>query len=128
MIVKGIEMWIEDADKLYTTWYGDNQTEKDSVMLKKITQTECPHCGVTKIVSETRARQHSNGYWNEYRTFSCGLTLHFIPNFMEVRETQECKWSDDYKNKIIKRQNMIDDLRDYIDTLDADDDFKSHIK
>jgi predicted RNA-binding Zn-ribbon protein involved in translation (DUF1610 family) len=43
----------------------------------------CPQCG-SAMVGESRGNRHTNGNWNEYRRFDCGLRLHYSPNFDRV--------------------------------------------
>lgn len=53
------------------------------MILDHIKNVTCPTCGAG-MESEGRGQQHTNGHWNERREFSCGLKLHFSPNFMQV--------------------------------------------
>jgi hypothetical protein len=48
-----------------------------------IKDTVCPVCG-SRMISESRDHQHTNGNWNERRGFDCGLRLHYSPNMGRV--------------------------------------------
>lgn len=52
-------------------------------MIQQIAALRCPTCKAG-VRSESRSNKHTNGYWNEDRIFTCGLHLHFSPNFMRV--------------------------------------------
>jgi hypothetical protein len=95
--------------------------------LTKIKDTVCPVCG-SFTESEVRKNKHTNGSWNEYRTFACGLTLHFVPNFMKVRREGICRESKKYKKAVAKNAAAKAKLMKYIDKLDADIGFIADIK
>ena len=74
-------------------------------MLEKIEDTKCPDCGA-KMTGERRDQPHTNGSWNEHRTFGCGLELHFIPNFMSIKRAQPCSNAKEF----IKQKNVDKDF------------------
>lgn len=71
--------------------------------LENIKELACPECGAG-IRSELRERRHTNGYWNEHRTFQCRKSLHFSPNFMRVIKSEQhiCTQSKSYKEDLNK--------------------------
>ena len=83
------------------------------MVLNMVKDIECPVCGCKDIDEEIMNHQHCNGYWNEYRTFHCGLTLHFTPNYMKIYREGECnndpvviecnKLQNELKNELIKQ-------------------------
>lgn len=74
----------------------------------------CPQCGCGVVQTETKKDLHTNGHWNEYRTFACGRTLHFSPNFMKVQGEGVCTQSKTYKKAIQKRLEAMKRLKKYI--------------
>lgn len=92
--------------------------------LREIKDKVCPICGA-EIVSETKCRQHTNGYYNEYRVFGCGYQLHFSPNFMNTSKVGMCLNSSEYKLREKKREKVKQELKSYINSLDVDDSYKS---
>lgn len=58
-----------------------------------ITQLEdkCASCGCAHVEAESRSHRHCNGFWNERRSFKCGRTTEFSPNFMSIYVTSECR-------------------------------------
>lgn len=58
-------------------------------IMEHITEHRCFFCNAV-MVEEKRCSLHTNGHWNEYRTFRCGRRIHFSPNFMRVEIEQEC--------------------------------------
>jgi hypothetical protein len=99
-----------------------------------IKETKCPDCGCSEIKSEKREALHTNGYWNEYREFDCGLRLHFSPNYMKTSQAKlySCSKSKSALAKKQKRAEAVQRLNKYIKRLDVDDSFKgsllNHIK
>lgn len=98
-------------------------------MNSNIKETKCPDCGCSEIKSEKREGLHSNGFWNEYRTFACGLKLHFSPNYMKTSQAKYygCSKSQQAVAKKIKRAEAVQKLDKYIQRLNVDDEFKSKL-
>ena len=96
-------------------------------MIEHIKETACPHCGA-KVKSESRQDQHCNGHWNEYREFSCGFKLHFIPNFMEVFPKTECKNSEEVINRVKVDKKFLKELVTSIEeNKDISEDLKANL-
>ena len=57
--------------------------------LKLIKDECCPTCG-SKTVSESCRHTHCSGEGFEERTFACGCTLSWSPNFSRLEVTEEC--------------------------------------
>jgi hypothetical protein len=102
-------------------------TKERSIMeLKRIKEMNCPHCRA-RIDGETCERLHSNGLWNEYRTFYCGHRLHFSPNGMCVETVTPCP--SDPKAVAAKqlRVDLLDNIRALVEAAGVDDAFKRKI-
>lgn len=82
--------------------------------LKNIKETVCPVCNA-ETVKEERRNQHTNGFWNEERTFKCGCRIAFSPNFMRIETHLECPNSEENKKKAAIRIKIKKDLGDFID-------------
>lgn len=59
---------------------------------RHIKDAVCPNCGA-EMISESRDHRHTNGHWNERRSFACGLRLHYSPN--RGRVGLECRYGHD---------------------------------
>ena len=97
--------------------------------LKQIKEKECPGCG-SRTVAETRNKKHTNGYWNESRTFQCGCKIEFSPNFMKttISELNQCPYKPEQLEKKSKRDEALNKLIVYIKkTLKVDEVFKVEI-
>jgi len=63
----------------------------------------CPDCGCSVVVCERKdvfngkIRQHVNGGKWDSRTFLCGRTLAWIPNFDKVQLKDQCTYREEYK-------------------------------
>lgn len=88
------------------------------MQLVHIKYTKCPSCGA-KIRQQTQESQHCNGHWNEIMKFECGHELHFIPNFMQVREKHPCVRTPEFKARIEAEQALHDKLVDTINKFGA---------
>jgi len=93
------------------------------MQLKDIQEEKCSVCGAM-VTAETRDRQHCNGSYNETRTFACGRRLHFIPNFMKVREVLPCPKSKEEVQKKDKRVKAAESMQQHLDSLDVDEAWK----
>ena len=107
--------------------------------LKHLKETSCPVCGDRVIAKEEvemdrfnkKVRQHCNGQIWEKRTFSCGQTIKWIPNFSrsELDEYSQCRNDKEYQEKIKKREEALSLVKDYIDSLsDVDEQFRERLK
>lgn len=99
---------------------------KGLVKLTQISDEVCPHCGA-QCTSSEQGSLHTNGLWNEYRYFSCGLILHFSPNFQSILCKANCVNSPTYKLKIRKRSAAVQKLTKYIARLDVDREFMAKL-
>ena len=96
----------------------------------------CPHCGCNVVISESvepdtfgkNILTHCNGGRWETRTFLCGYRVRYIPNFCEEEESGECKFSREYVERQEKRSKAEEALKEFIGTLDCDDDFKRNLQ
>ncbi len=95
--------------------------------LPHIPHKTCPQCGATSVVEEGRRHQHSNGLWNEYRQFTCGLRLIFTPNFCDkpAAEEQPCTRSTAYNDQVQQRRAAVATLRRTIEKLKVDEKFRA---
>jgi len=94
--------------------------------LQQIKDKNCPICG-SRTVAETKDRKHTNGYWNESRSFGCGAVIKFSPNFMrtEMCEYHQCPYKPEVLEKTEKRKKATEKLINYIyKTLKVDENFK----
>ena len=93
--------------------------------LKEISEEVCPICG-SEPVQETRKNKHTNGHWNESRTFSCGLEIYFSPNYMKCGRSKYRTCSKDPVEiaKRQKRKAAVLKIKGYIKRLDCDTSFK----
>jgi len=94
------------------------------VTIKRIKALTCPTCKA-EISGERRDQRHTNGYWNEYRAFTCGCALRFSPNFMKVEVANVCPSHPKEKEKREKRKVAAIKLEKYINRLDVDDSWKA---
>lgn len=95
--------------------------------LTEIKQEKCPVCG-SEVTAEVKNQRHTNGHYNEYRTFACGCSLHYIPNFERVEVEIQCPNSPNLVLIKEKRDKAIKLLERYINRLDVDDFFKKYVK
>ncbi len=94
--------------------------------LQQIEDKECPICG-SRAVYERKDQKHTNGYWNESRSFECGAMLKFSPNFMrtEMCKYHQCPYKPEELKKKDKREKATEKLINYIHkTLKVDEKFK----
>ncbi|WP_139074781.1 hypothetical protein [Paenibacillus elgii] len=104
--------------------------------LKFIRDNQCPLCGDSQVIREEiethdgEVNQHCNGGVWEKRTFSCGQTLAYIPNFRqtEVSKYRTCRNNLECKLRQRKREQAKEALLLFIDTLDVDDVYKANLK
>lgn len=86
----------------------------------------CPYCGA-RAVSETQTHQHSNGQWFEDRSFACGSTLEWVPNYSDIRTKYSCPKSPEViaaKEKLHKEGRK---LIEFIDDLDIESSLKDRV-
>ena len=96
------------------------------MQLQEIKEETCSVCG-SRAYRERQEHRHCNGHWNEYRTFECGRSLHFSPNFMKVLVDSECPKHPETVAEKDRHKQASDKLRNYVSRLDATDKFKSNI-
>ncbi len=94
--------------------------------LKHIEDETCFVCGA-QIESETRKHKHTNGLWNEYREFTCGKVLHYVPNFKTVVIDKECPNTAGELKKRQRREKAKEKLLDYVEALKVDKGYKQEI-
>ena len=71
-----------------------------------IKETKCKVCG-SNTESETRNNPHCNGRYNEERTFACGRTVHYYPNYDKlIRTLTECPKSKTVVAEVKKREKL----------------------
>ncbi len=87
--------------------------------LNNINQDSC-ECG-SRVVSETKEHQHSNGEYNESRRFECGAVLRWSPNFRSLHNCEECPNSKKQTTISDKRTKAKEKAINYIGKLDVDE-------
>jgi hypothetical protein len=93
------------------------------MILEHIKTKVCRECGAP-VIAETKDLQHTNGQWNESRTFKCGAIIEYSPNFKSERDSTKCPRSPRAITKQMKRHISIQRLEKYIKKLDVDESFK----
>jgi len=101
--------------------------KENKMNLTKIKEQNCPECACAHIVTETKKDRHCSRKWNEYRTFACGMTLHYSPNFKRVVKEGECKKSVKYLEEEQQRVEAKKKIEKYISKLDVPEEFKNRI-
>lgn len=96
------------------------------MQLKHILAGRCT-CG-SDVKAESLGFVHTNGTRQETRTFDCGCTLEYVPNFCEVRKLVPCPKSKEETNKNNTRQQLLAQLGAVIDRSKADDVFKDRLR
>ncbi len=96
--------------------------------LKYIKEKICSVCGAI-TESESKKHQHSNSRWNEERTFTCGRTIHYYPNFSEkdaasIAILSPCSNSKEIIERDRLRRKLVRTLKNIIDESEVDDDYK----
>lgn len=91
--------------------------------LRHNTVVECPECGCSTIVKEEveatynhhaecfEIRTHTNGERWERRSFLCGYSTNYIPNFQSCQSQGECAHSPVFKEREKKRENLRQQIR-----------------
>lgn len=92
--------------------------------LNDIHDITCPDCATSRVVAETQNGNHCNGRAWESRTFECGRTVEFVPNFMSTRVIRECSKSSGYRDKVAKRAALYDAIVKLVERSDADVEYK----
>lgn len=95
--------------------------------LENIKEIECPICKCLEITEEIRTRKHTNGYWNQYRTFDCGMTLHFFPNCMKVYQKGRCKHDPEFIKRFKLRHQLKNKLIKVVKESDVDEEFAEEL-
>lgn len=101
------------------------------MQLHDVTTTACPVCGCTDIVSESietsnigvlgpQIHRHVNGGRWESRTFLCGYTTKYIPNFTRENKERDCRHNPEILERNARRKEAHDKVVSFIGTLDID--------
>ena len=98
------------------------------MLIHHISHTSCPDCNCDIIIKELKEKKHINGNWNEYRTFQCGKSFHFSPNFNKILNNDPCRGTPEYKAIIENRESVLNKVRNYIDKQKIDNSFKNRLK
>lgn len=90
-----------------------------------LTENKCNICG-----SETKYLEISNkhvvtGEYKEKRVYECNKTVIYYPNFRNIEITKLCNQSKEYKEFENKREEAKVKVRNYINKLDVDDEWKN---
>lgn len=87
-------------------------------MLENIHVNNCPHCNAG-IKRDLKENQHCNGNWNETRTFDCGFSLHFSPNYNKIidKENGVCTRNIEYKKKIENINKAKNEISTFISKI-----------
>jgi len=96
------------------------------MQLVHLVEENCPTCGARTKACEQSWR-HTNGAWQEYRTYECGFRVEFIPNFMKSYPCDPCQRSTEYTDKMAKRELAIDQLMELVRELDIDGAFRDNM-
>ena len=93
--------------------------------LENIKEKECPVCGA-RTCSETKDNKHTNGYYNESRSFACGAKIEFSPNFMksEMSKYHQCPYTPEILEIRERRKKATERLTSYISRMRVDKKFK----
>lgn len=90
-------------------------------------QEVCPHCRCEVIVAESigvsrgEVLVHCNGGRWEYRTFLCGYSCEYVPNFSRVEPRHSCQNAPTYKATEKQRavlRKQIQDLEEQLRSID----------
>lgn len=88
--------------------------------LKHILSTSCPTCGCSTVVQEKvevshnverKIAQHVNGEIWEQRTFLCGRSVQWVPNFSKESTFGICTRSNDYQKTLEKIRGLDEEIR-----------------
>lgn len=94
--------------------------------LKHIKAENCPSC-LAPTVSESCHNYHCNGQGFEERSFKCGCTIAWSPNFEQIVVKKQCSNSEESKRTLQLRNDLVKQLQNVINESKADDDFKRRI-
>lgn len=100
--------------------------------LKNLKTTCCPICGESTVINEgleiskwnkSEIRQHTNGTRWEKRTFLCGYTITYCPNFSrdEPADYTRCSNDPSIKERNTKRKIAHDTVVGFIENLEGVD-------
>lgn len=101
--------------------------------LRNVTDKHCPECKAetVSVSLDTGHRGkilvHCNGSRWERRTFECGLSVVFVPNFGTTKMEGTCKNSFEYKDRQRKRVALLDVLMPIVHDADVDEVFKDEV-
>lgn len=94
--------------------------------LYHLKQEVCDVCG-SRITHESQTNKHTNGQYNESRTFECGKVIKWSPNFNCIIITTECPKHPTVVVINNNRSIAYNKLIRYISRLNVDDDYKEKI-
>lgn len=92
--------------------------------LRHNTVVECPECGCSTIVKEEveatynhrdecfEIHTHTNGDRWERRTFLCGYSTQYVPNFQSCQSQRECAHNPAFKDRKRKREKLQRRIRE----------------
>lgn len=94
--------------------------------LVRIKHEICPDCG-SHAVSEECSSIHSNGQGRERRTFACGASYAWSPNFSRLEQKADCRHSQAFKDREEARRVAKERTIEFVKSLEVDDEYKSSI-
>lgn len=102
--------------------------------LQHLKATECPGCKA-QLVSETLKfdavtggiLRHVNGECWEEQRFSCGRTVHWVPNFSSEEVVVPCGRSPEMFKRFVARQALHSKIADLIEKDPADADYRDRL-
>lgn len=95
--------------------------------LKHITEDVCADCGAITIAESRNSRSHCNGTTGEERTFACGRSVCYSPNFKRVEVSKECPNKNSEKIKKKRREILKSSIVDMIETSRVDEKYKEEL-
>jgi hypothetical protein len=87
---------------------------------KHILDTCCRVCDSGIQAAEIYSK-HTNGFWNEKKTFKCGAVIRWSPNFMSEYENKACPFSIEVVEAKAKIEKARAKLIKYFKRLDIPD-------
>lgn len=92
----------------------------------------CDECGCERVHEVRKWSQHSNGYWNESKSFDCGRKFVFSPNFMQTGIDSVCRYVPAYNARRELLNKVRSEIFEFAEQrgLHADDlkDLKRHLE
>lgn len=99
------------------------------MQLKFIKDVICPDCSCSVIIRESSMRHSDlNSPQNfEEREFNCGIKLQWNPKYQKLDIASECKNNPKYREKILKRNEAMKKVAEFIKNLDVDENYKNKL-